>query len=156
MTLTLSPYLLHSQSLVVTLRYYSETKPKEDHQLCNIFSTNLKGIKWFLLPHKSPWNLPRSCKGMILKDYQFCVLSRFSCVWFFATLWTVAHAAPLSVGFSWPEHWSGLPCPPPEKSYGPRDQTCISYAPALAGRLVTIGATRCLRLKPGPGQGGGS
>ena len=30
-----------------------------------------------------------------------------------ATLGTVAHQAPLSVGFSRQEHWSGLPRPPP-------------------------------------------
>ena len=29
------------------------------------------------------------------------------------TPWTVAHQAPLSMGFSRQEHWSGLPCPPP-------------------------------------------
>ena len=29
------------------------------------------------------------------------------------TLWTVAHQAPLSMGFSRQEYWSGLPCPPP-------------------------------------------
>ena len=28
------------------------------------------------------------------------------------TLWTVAHQAPLSLGFSRQEYWSGLPCPP--------------------------------------------
>jgi len=38
------------------------------------------------------------------------VLSRFSCVWLFATLWTVAHQAPLSMGFSRKEYCSGLPC----------------------------------------------
>ena len=32
----------------------------------------------------------------------------------FATLWAVAHQAPLSMGFSRQEHWSGLPCPPPD------------------------------------------
>ena len=36
-----------------------------------------------------------------------------SCVWFFATPWTVAHQAPLSLGFSRQGYWSGLPCPPP-------------------------------------------
>ena len=41
------------------------------------------------------------------------LLSRFSCVWLFATLWTVACQAPLSIGFSWQEYWSRLPCPPP-------------------------------------------
>ena len=36
-----------------------------------------------------------------------------SCVRPFATLWTVACQAPLSMGFSRQEHWTGLPCPPP-------------------------------------------
>ena len=31
----------------------------------------------------------------------------------FVALWTVARQAPLSMGFSRQEHWSGLPCPPP-------------------------------------------
>ena len=30
-----------------------------------------------------------------------------------STPWTVAHQAHLSMGFSRPEYWSGLPCPPP-------------------------------------------
>ena len=30
----------------------------------------------------------------------------------FVTLWTVACQAPLSMGFSRHEYWSGLPCPP--------------------------------------------
>ena len=30
-----------------------------------------------------------------------------------ATLWTVAHLTPLSMGFSRQEYWSGLPYPPP-------------------------------------------
>ena len=42
-----------------------------------------------------------------------CVLSPFSCVRLSATLWTVARQAPLSMEFSRPEDWSGLPCPPP-------------------------------------------
>ena len=31
----------------------------------------------------------------------------------FVTPWTVAHQAPLFMGFSRQEYWSGLPCPPP-------------------------------------------
>ena len=38
-----------------------------------------------------------------------CVLSCFSHVRLFATLWTVAHQAPLSMGFSRQEYWSRLP-----------------------------------------------
>ena len=36
-----------------------------------------------------------------------------SCVWLFVTPWTVAHQAPLSMGFSRQEYWSGLPFPSP-------------------------------------------
>ena len=41
------------------------------------------------------------------------VLSCFSSVRLSATLQTVAHQAPLSMGFSRLEYWSGLPCPLP-------------------------------------------
>ena len=37
----------------------------------------------------------------------------FSCVWLFATPWTVAYQAPPSLGFSRQEYWSGLPFPSP-------------------------------------------
>ena len=42
-----------------------------------------------------------------------CMLSRFSLVPLCATLWTAAHQAPLSMGFSRQEYWSGLPFPSP-------------------------------------------
>ena len=41
------------------------------------------------------------------------VLSPFGRVWLFVTPWTVARQAPLSMGFSRQEYWSGVPCPPP-------------------------------------------
>ena len=37
-----------------------------------------------------------------------------SCAQLFATLWSVALQAPLSMGISRQEYWSGIPCPPPE------------------------------------------
>ena len=42
-----------------------------------------------------------------------CMLSCFSHVRFFATPWTAACQALLSMGFSRQEHWSGLPFPSP-------------------------------------------
>ena len=42
-----------------------------------------------------------------------CVLNRFSRVQLFATLWTVAHQAPLSMVFFRKEYWYGLPFSPP-------------------------------------------
>ena len=41
------------------------------------------------------------------------MLSLFSCVWLRETRWTVACQAPLYLGFSKPEFWSGLPYSPP-------------------------------------------
>ena len=40
-------------------------------------------------------------------------MKSLSCVRLFATPWTVAHQAPLSMGFSRQESWSGLPFPSP-------------------------------------------
>ena len=51
-----------------------------------------------------------------------------------ATPWTVAHQAPLSMGFPRQEYWSGLPFPPPGGSSWPRDWTCVSY---VAGGFFT-------------------
>ena len=38
-----------------------------------------------------------------------------SCVQLFATPWTVAYQAPLSIGFSRQEYWSGFPFPSPAR-----------------------------------------
>ena len=42
-----------------------------------------------------------------------------SCVWLFATLWTVARQTSLFMWFSRQEYWSGLPCPVPRDSPDP-------------------------------------
>ena len=42
-----------------------------------------------------------------------CMLSCFSSVQFFVTIWTIAHQTPLSMEISRQEYWSGLPLPPP-------------------------------------------
>ena len=50
------------------------------------------------------------------------LLSCFSHVWLFATLWTIAHQAPLSMRFSRQEYWSGLLCPLPGNPSNPEMQ----------------------------------
>ena len=62
---------------------------------------------------------------------QTCVLTRFSRVRLFATLWTVARQAPLSMGFSRQEYWSGLPCPPPGDLPDPGIEPKSPVVPAL-------------------------
>ena len=49
------------------------------------------------------------------------------------TLWTVAHQAPLSMGFSRPEYWSGLPFPFPENLPNTGIEPVSLTSPALAG-----------------------
>ena len=45
--------------------------------------------------------------------YPCVCLSPLSRVWFFVNPWTLAHQAPLSMGCSRQEYWSGLPFPSP-------------------------------------------
>ena len=70
-----------------------------------------------------------------------CMLSRFSCVWLLATLWTIAHQVPLSVGFSGQEYWSGLPWPPPGDLPNPGIEPGSVASPTLAGRFFTTSGT---------------
>ena len=50
--------------------------------------------------------------------------------WFFVTPWTAAHQAPLSMGFSRQEYWSGLPFPSPGDLSNPRIETMSLESPA--------------------------
>ena len=70
-----------------------------------------------------------------------CWLSHLSRVRLFATLWTVAHQALLSMGFSRQEYWSGSPCPPPGHLPDPAIRPSSLMSPALAGRFFTTSAT---------------
>ena len=98
--------------------------------------------------HKTCWILvPRKWKCQLL-----------SCVWLFATPWTAAHQAPLSVDVTRQEYWSGLPFPSPGVLPNPRIKPGTSalqagfslprspgstpVAPALAGGFFITGPPR--------------
>ena len=66
-----------------------------------------------------------------------CILSHFSPVQVFVTLWTIALQAPLSVGFSRQEYWSRLPCPPPGDLPDPGIKPKCLTPPALVGGFFT-------------------
>ena len=53
----------------------------------------------------------------------------------------VTSQAPLSMGFSRQEYWSGLPCPPPGDLPNPGIEPVSLTSPALAGRFFTTSAT---------------
>ena len=65
----------------------------------------------------------------------------FSRVRLFATPWSAAHQAPLSMGFSRQEYWSGSPFPTPGDLPDPGIKPFSLTAPALAGRFFTTSAT---------------
>ena len=58
-----------------------------------------------------------------------------------ATSWTVARQAPLSMGFSRQEYWSGLPCPSPEGCLSPGIKPASLMSPVLAGGFFTVSTT---------------
>ena len=66
-----------------------------------------------------------------------CMLSHFSYVQLFVTLWTVAHQAFLSMRFPRQGYWSGLPLPPPGDLPNPEIEPVPPVSPALAGGFFT-------------------
>ena len=70
-----------------------------------------------------------------------CMLSRFSHFQLFATLWTIASQAPLSIGFSRQEYWSGLPCTAPGDLPNPGiEPTSLSSPELISGFFTTSDA----------------
>ena len=78
-------------------------------------------------------------KNGFIQDQCTCALSRFSHIGLFETLWTIARQAPLSMGFSRQEYWSGLPCPPPRDLPDPGIEPESLMSPA--GKFFTTSAT---------------
>ena len=66
------------------------------------------------------------------------VLSSFSCVQLFATPWTVARQAPLSMGFSRQGYWSGFPCLPPGDFPNLGIELASLTSPALAVSSLSL------------------
>ena len=69
------------------------------------------------------------------------MLSRFSRARLCMTLWTAALQAPLSMGFSRQEYWSGFPYPPPGDLPDPGIEPAFLMSPALPVGLFTTSAT---------------
>ena len=57
-------------------------------------------LEWAAISFSSAWKWRVKVKSL-------------SCVWLFATPWTVTYQAPPSMGFSRQEYWSGVPLPSP-------------------------------------------
>ena len=72
-----------------------------------------------------------------LKHCRCCRCSVLSHLWFFATPWTVARQAPLSMGFTRQEYLSGLPFLPPGDRPDPGVEPASPVVPTLTGRFFT-------------------
>ena len=106
-----------------------------DHFLNFVFTPMLTEKKKFYIYFKNNYRSPSSHLPVVLHG---CILSCFTCVRPFATLWTVTSLAPLSIWLSRQEYCSGFPCPPP------RDLLDLGVKPAslvLAGMFLITSAT---------------
>ena len=68
-------------------------------------------------------------------DKAVCMLSCFSPIRLVATLWTVAHQTPLSIGLSQQECCSGVLFPTPEALPDPGIKPLSPVSPALESRF---------------------
>ena len=91
-------------------------------------------LEWVAISFSSAWKWKVKVKSL-------------SCVWLLVTPWTAAYQAPLSMGFSSQEYWSGVPLPSPMHRLSfsmacgillPPPGVEPSF-PALQGRFLTTG-----------------
>ena len=137
---------MESQDMLSSVSYFINSALLWDSStlLC------VSAVSFFSLLRGIPLDI---CTNLCLSTYRLIdiwviyvewMLSRFSRVWLFETLRTVAHQSPLSVGFSKQEHWSGLPFPPPGDLLNPGIEPVSLMSPALAGGLFTTSTLTCL------------
>ena len=93
---------------------------------------------WSSMLSRSHWN-SRSYMWKFFNSA--CVLSCVSHVWLCVTLWIIALQAPLSMGFSRQEYWSGLPWPSPGDLPDTGIEPLSLMSPALAGKFFTASTT---------------
>ena len=109
----------HSHSLNATLNPQHSSQKSESH-----------------LEQSAPTNhYPGHHLSCIILDQACMRAQSLSRVRLFATPWTVAHQAPLSMEFPRQEYWSGLPSPSPGDLLNPGIEP---GSPALAGRFFTL------------------
>ena len=105
--ISLVPFLLFS-SVTLFTHFYIQLERKDN--------TNFPQSNSSYLPSQSltQWHKKNSISSANPHPLNSaCMLSGFSFVWPFVTLWIVAHQAPQSMGFSSQEYQNELPCLPP-------------------------------------------
>ena len=90
------------------------------------------------------------CSWMVhIPPLHACVCAQLlSCVRLFVTPWTVAHQAPLSMGFSRQECWNGLLFPPLGDLPNPGIEPMSPASSTLAGGFFTTESPRKPHIPP--------
>ena len=111
----------------------------------NLARLNIKLIYYFSKYFPWPFNLNK-WSGISNLDLMEWYISNYavglvaqSCVWPFATPWTIAHQAPLSMEILQATKLEWVAMPSSRGSSQPRDQTQV---PCIAGGFFTIWVTR--------------
>ena len=107
-----------------------------DHWLlCPAFSHGpvVSATLWILCTMMDSWNYLSFGKGgfhlpSVCSSVRSCQL--------FMTPWTIAHQAPLCMGFPRQEHWHGMPCLIPGESSQPRDWTHVSCISCIGRQIL--------------------
>ena len=86
-----------------------------------------RGMPALLCSPEELFNVAERCRYL---------LSRFGRVRLFVILWTIARQAPLSMGFSRQEYWSGLLFPSPGDIPDPGIKSQISYVSCIGRRVL--------------------
>ena len=100
-----SPYRLQHQA-APTEHQTGKCRPRPADSNCR---TLQKPQRFLAMPGKcrdtQQWRRRQETSGISVVCA--CTLSHFSCIWLYATIWTAACQAPLSLGFSRQEYWVG-------------------------------------------------
>ena len=80
-------------------------------------------------------------KLILAYSIQFSSVQSLSRVRLFVTPWTATRQAPLSMGFSRQEYWSGVPYPTPVDLLNPGSEPASPVSPALPSGFFTTSTT---------------
>ena len=112
--------------------WLAKVRPRDLLVVHRLWSLDLSRVSLGTLPFPERENLQGMGRWMHAKSLQSCLI---------CNPMAVACQAPLSMGFSWQEYWSGLPCPPPRDLPDSGIKSTSLSSPALAGEFFTTSAT---------------
>ena len=114
--------------------------------------------------HKNTWTVVfffllqwQPCSSILLQQPKYVCAKSLQLCLTLLTPWTVAHQAPLSIGSSRQEYWSGLPCPPPGDLPDPgMEPTYLTYPTLAGGFFTTRTSLFCEQYSWNSGEGNGT